>query len=221
MTKRGRFVVLEGTDGAGTTTQGDALTDYLRSLDLEVVRTAQPSSLQTGTLIRQILRGEIADGSRPIDAAAVALLFAADRIDHARRIVLPALQRGAWVVCDRHLGSSLAFQVSDAEHGGNQVDGDWVLAINRHALQADLTLWLDIEVEAALARIASRGKPLERFETAAMLTRVRNRFLALYTAPPPLLGPLLRIDAAAERETVARAIRRSVDDLLQRPEQAR
>ncbi len=217
-TPRGRMVVLEGTDGAGTTTQGDLLAAHLRQRGLEVVRTAQPSALQGGQLIRQILRGEIVDGDRPIDPAVVALLFAADRIDHARRVVEPALARGAWVVCDRHLGSSLAFQVSDGQAAGLAVDPAWVLAINRHAITADLTLWLDVPVAVALDRIAARGKPLERFETGAMLTRVRERYAALYADPPAALGRVVRIDAASAQTTVACAIRQSLDDAFGRSE---
>ncbi|MBM4342678.1 MAG: dTMP kinase [Deltaproteobacteria bacterium] len=215
---RGRFVVLEGTDGAGTTTQGDLLAAHLRACGLQVVRTAQPSELDGGQLIRRILRGEIRDGDRSIDPAAVALLFAADRVDHGRRVVEPALQRGAWVVCDRHLGSSLAFQVSDGQAAGLAVDPAWVLAINRHALQADLSLWLDVPVAVAIERIAARGKPLERFETEAMLTRVRDRYAALCADPPAVLGRVVRIDASAAQPTVACAIRQSLDDVFGRPE---
>lgn len=220
MQQPGRFIVLEGTDGSGSTTQGDLLAAYLQSEGLEVVRTAQPSDLESGQLIRRILRGEVGGSKTAVDAAVVALLFAADRVDHGHRVVRPALQCGAWVVCDRHLGSSLAFQVSDQAHAGQGVDTAWVLAINERAMTADLTLWLDVPVDIALQRIEARGKPLERFETAAMLTRVRDRYQALHDHPPPLLGPLHRIDAAAARETVACAIRQTVQDLRQLPRRA-
>ncbi len=220
MAQRGCLVVLEGTDGAGTSTQGDMLADFLRSEGLQVVRSAQPSNLEGGQLIRQILRGEVGGSKTAVDAAAVALLFAADRVDHGQRVVLPALQRGAWVVCDRHLGSSLAFQASDDALAGDGLDPAWILAINQRALQADLTLWLDVPVEVALERIAARGKPLERFETGAMLTRVRARYTALHCQPPAQLGRLQRIDASPERETVHCAIRLIVQDLRQAPRQA-
>lgn len=219
-TARGQFVVIEGTDGAGSTTQGDLLCQHLRERGLEVVRTAQPSDLGGGQLIRRILRGQETAGDQPVDAAAVALLFAADRVDVGRRVIAPALARGAWVVCDRHLASSLAFQVSDSAHGGSGVSEQWVLDINRHALRADLTLWLDVEVEVALQRIAARGKPLERFETAQMLERVRQRYRQLWQNPPDLLGPLQQVDAGQDVESVACAVRRIVDDLGRRPERA-
>lgn len=215
---RGKLIVLEGTDGSGTTTQGDDLADHLRQLGLEVVRTAQPSPLATGQLIRQILRGEL----QGIDAAVVALLFAADRVDLGQRVLEPALQRGAWVVCDRHLASSLAFQVVDAARDPGQppIDPAWITAINRCALQADLTLWLDLPVEVALQRIESRGKPLERFEVSETLQRVRDRYAKVFADPPSQLGQVAVVDGSATRDAVGRAIRQKVSQLFALPELA-
>ncbi len=215
---RGKLIVLEGTDGSGTTTQGDDLADRLRHLGLEVVRTAQPSPLATGQLIRQILRGEL----EGIDAAVVALLFAADRVDLGQRVLEPALQRGAWVVCDRHVASSLAFQVVDsARHPGQPpIDPPWITAINRCALAADLTLWLDLPVEVALQRIEMRGKPLERFEVSETLQRVRDRYAKVFAAPPAQLGQVAVVDGSATRDAVGRAIRQKVSQLFALPELA-
>lgn len=200
---RGQFIVLEGTDGSGTTTQGDLLAAWLRARGIEVVRTAQPSPLEGGQLVRRVLRGEL-DG---VDAATVALLFAADRVDAGRRLVMPALRRGAWVVCDRHLASSLAFQVVDGDGG---IDPQWVLTINRHALCADMTFWLDLPVSEAMARIIARGKPIERFETETTLQRVRERYAQVAADPPPQVGRLVTVDARGSRDEVAAAIQRDV-----------
>lgn len=208
---KGRLIVLEGTDGSGTTTQGDELAAWLRDQGLEVVRTAQPSPLPAGQLIRQILRGDL----QGIDAAVVALLFAADRVDLAHRVIEPALQRGAWVVCDRHVASSLAFQVVDGQGG---IDPAWVSAINSRAIAADLTLWLDLPVETALQRIESRGKPLERFEVGETLQQVRQRYRQVFAVPGPQLGQVAVVDAAAARDDVACVIRQTVRDLLPVPE---
>lgn len=215
---RGKLIVLEGTDGSGTTTQGDDLADHLRQLGLEVVRTAQPSPLATGQLIRQILRGEL----EGIDAAVVALLFAADRVDLGQRVLEPALQRGAWVVCDRHVASSLAFQVVDSARDPGQppIDPAWITAINRCALAADLTLWLDLPVEVAIQRIESRGKPLERFEVSETLQRVRDRYAKVFAEPPSQLGQVAVIDGGATRDAVGRAIRQKVSQLFALPELA-
>lgn len=215
---KGKLIVLEGTDGSGTTTQGDDLAERLRQRGIEVLRTAQPSPLATGQLIRQILRGEL----QGVDAAVVALLFAADRVDLGQRLLQPALQRGAWVVCDRHVASSLAFQVVDTARDPDQppIDPAWIAAINRCALPADLTLWLDLPVEEALRRIESRGKPLERFEVSETLRQVRARYAAVFAAPPPQLGEVAIIDGSATRDAVGRAIRLKVSQLFALPELA-
>jgi len=207
----GHFIAIEGTDGAGTSTQGDLLTDWLRGRGLEVLRLAQPSHLEGGQLIRRILRHELG----AIDAATVALLFAADRVDLCERLISPALLRGAWVVCDRHLGSSLAFQVVD---GAGGIDPEWLLAINAKALTADLTLWIDVPVAVALERIAARGKPIERFEVGATLERVRARYQELAHHPPAQLGTIVAIDGQPARDAVACAIRERVLDALAVPE---
>ena len=210
---KGRLIVLEGTDGSGTTTQGDDLTAWLQAQGLEVLRTAQPSPLPTGQIIRQILRGDL----QGIDAAVVALLFAADRVDLAHRVIEPALQRGAWVVCDRHVASSLAFQVVDGQGG---IDPEWVSTINSRAIAADLTLWLDLPVETALQRIESRGKPLERSEVYETLHKVRQRYQVVFASATAVLGKVAIIDAAAARDVVACAIRQSVKELLSHPERS-
>jgi dTMP kinase len=207
----GRFIAIEGTDGAGTSTQGDLLAQWLVERGLEVLRLAQPSHLEGGQLIRRILRHELG----VIDAATVALLFAADRVDLCERVIAPALARGAWVVCDRHLGSSLAFQVVD---GAGGIDPDWLLAVNSKALTADLTLWIDVPVPVALQRIAARGKPIERFEVAATLERVRARYAEVARQPPAQLGAIATIDGQPARDVVAYAIRTQLLDALAVPE---
>lgn len=201
----GRFIVFEGTDGSGTSTQGDRLAAWLGERGIEVVRAAQPSHLEGGQLIRQILRGQVG----PVDAATVALLFAADRVDLCERVVAPALARGAWVVCDRHLASSLAFQVVDGDGG---IDPQWILHINAKARPADLTFWLDVPVSVAMQRIVARGKPIERYEVAATLERVRNRYAEVAAQPPQPLMPITTIDATGERESISYAIRQRIVD---------
>ncbi|MSP90220.1 MAG: dTMP kinase [Myxococcales bacterium] len=176
------FVVLEGTDGSGTTTQGDRLTETLRSRGRTVVRTCEPSEGPIGQVLRGVLRDT---GAARMDPVAVALLFAADRADHCARLIGPALARGDAVVCDRYLGSSLVFQVVDGQGG---IDEKWVLSLNRAVLVPDLTVFLDVPEATAEARIRLRGKPLERFEHRDALNRVRRRYRAVFTVPPAALG---------------------------------
>jgi dTMP kinase len=115
MSSRGLFVVLEGLDGAGTTTQCTALAERLRQAGPEVLTTREPSDGPIGTQIRQALAGRLSlpDRLAPLTAPTLALLFAADRVDHAAAEVEPALARGAVVLCDRDLLGSLAYQTAD------------------------------------------------------------------------------------------------------------
>ncbi len=209
-TRRGLFVALEGTDGAGSTSQGDLLAERLRSIGHTVIRTAQPSPLEIGRLLRQVLRGEIAG----VDAPTVALLFAADRVDHWQRLVAPALAAGQIVVCDRYVGSSLAFQVVD---GAGGITPEWILAINARAHPADLTLWFDVPVDVAVARIAARGQARERFEVTETLQQVRARYTAIMADPPPQLGRCLRFDASQSLQAVAESVWQAVADLVPAP----
>jgi dTMP kinase len=147
----GKLIVLEGIDGAGTTTQTERLAARYGA---EVVAaTREPSELPIGKLIRQLLRHEL----EPVDATAMALLFAADRMDHVRRLIEPLLQAGRHVVSDRYLLSSLAYQ-------SLTVDVEFVEAVNQRARTPDLTVFIDVPVEVAEARRLARGGQLELFD---------------------------------------------------------
>ncbi len=202
------FIVMEGTDGSGTTTQGDRLTERLRAAGQPVLRTRQPSDLPVGKLIREALRGTWVP--RPA-AEPIALLFAADRADHCNTQIAPALQAGEAVICDRYLASSLAFQVVDGEGG---IDAAWLLEANRAALRPDLTLWLDVPVDEALRRIDARGAPRERFEAERTLQAVRERYAAMWRAPPAALGPIVRIDGVGDADEVQARIEAAICDKL-------
>jgi dTMP kinase len=146
----GKLIVLEGIDGAGTTTQAQRLGKHFGER-LHVTR--EPSDGPSGVLIRQILRGE----HQPFDHTALALLFAADRLDHLRREIEPALERGIHVLSDRYVISSLVYQ-------SLFVDPDYVHHINKFARPADLTLLLAVPVQIALDRRQTRGMPDELFD---------------------------------------------------------
>jgi dTMP kinase len=160
----GRFIVLEGLDGAGTTTQGQRLVAHLNATGRPAELHAEPTSGPLGRVIRQVLRGELSLGG-PERERIVALLFAADRLDHVGGHVEPALQAGRHVVSDRYLPSSLAYQSVFC-------DPAWVATLNRHARTPDLTLFLDVSPEVGLARVAARTGTRERYEVLETLTRV-------------------------------------------------
>src|SRR5262249_23134396 len=137
-TLTGKLIVLEGIDGSGTTTQAHLLGAHYGA---RVHVTREPSDGPVGGEIRKILRGAHA----PVDAAAVALMFAADRVDHLAREIRPRLDARVHVVSDRYLMSSLVYQ-------GYSVRYDWVLTINQMAQKPDLTILLDVPVEVASER---------------------------------------------------------------------
>jgi dTMP kinase len=158
---RGRFIVLEGPDGAGISTQSALLRDALLARGLRAYATKEPSSGPVGSVIRQALSHRLVyPPSEPIGNEVMALLYAADRLDHVQIEVLPRLQAGIHVVCDRYRLSSYAYQ-------GLTAGQEWVRALNSRALPPDLTLFVDVPPEVSQERIAHRGDRVELYETSA------------------------------------------------------
>jgi dTMP kinase len=146
------FLVLEGPDGSGTTTQTAALGGALRRRGLDVLTTAEPSDGPIGRLARAHVRREIALG--PLAAAHV---FTADRADHLEREIRPALAQGRVVICDRYLLSTLAYQ------GAEGIDRTWVLAASEGFDVPDLTVFLQVSEPLRAGRLERRGTK-ERYE---------------------------------------------------------
>jgi len=180
--KEGRFIALEGIDGAGTTSLATAMLKWLAGRGVQSAITREPSDGPIGTLIRQVLRGRIrmpeAAGSGSIPMETIALLFAADRIDHIQAEVVPALRKGVWVLSDRYVDSSKAYQ-------GTVLDPAWVADINRHAMKPDLTLFLRVDVDVALSRISTTRLQKDIFETKEMLVKVAAIYDSLYSRQTP------------------------------------
>ena len=174
---RGRFIVFEGLDGAGTTTQAQLLAEKLRARGRTVWLAHQPGEGLVGGLVKQILAGRgaslTADG-RPaqLDERVMALLFAADRLDQVLSQIEPRLARGEDVILDRYILSSLAYQ-------GTSVSHEFIRQANRFALKPDLTLFLYVPATVALERINSRGARLERYETAPQMQAVEREYSRL------------------------------------------
>ncbi|HSN91305.1 MAG TPA: dTMP kinase [Anaeromyxobacteraceae bacterium] len=168
---RGRFVVLEGLDGAGTTTQAGLLGERLRAAGRRVHVTAEPSGGPVGSLLRQVLtRRTVGRGGAGFDPHAVALLFAADRLDHLAAEVLPRLAEGVDVVSDRFTLSSLAYQ--------SVTTGDpaWVEAANARAVAPDLTVFLRARPAVALRRRRAVSLDPELYEADAFQARVARGY---------------------------------------------
>ncbi|MDG4861983.1 dTMP kinase, partial [Streptomyces sp. T-3] len=201
----GFFIALEGGDGAGKSTQAEALAEWIRGKGHEVVVTREPGATPVGKRLRSILLDVSSAG---LSHRAEALLYAADRAEHVDTVVRPALERGAVVISDRYIDSSVAYQGA-----GRDLSPTEVARINRWAtggLVPHLTCLLDVSPEAARERFTEAPDRLES-EPAEFHARVRSGFLTLAAADP---GRYLVVDAAQEPEAVTTVIRHRLDVLL-------
>jgi len=203
---RGRFIVLEGGDGVGKSTQRALLGRWLEERGYEVVLTREPG----GTELGDLLRSALLHGGH-VDARTEALLFATDRAHHVHTVVRPALERGAMVVSDRYLDSSAAYQGAARELGMDEVR-DLSLWATNHLLP-DLTIVLDLDPEVATARREGAPDRLER-ESLDFHRRVRAGFLRLAAADP---ARYLVLDASREPQELHAAIAGRVGELVGAP----
>jgi dTMP kinase len=200
---RGRFLVLEGLDGAGTTTQAARLCDALRRAGRQVHLTAEPSGGPIGALIRQVLRGRIgggAGGREPFDPRALALLFAADRLDHGDVEIAPKLAAGIDVVCDRFTLSSLAYQ------GAALGEMGWVGELNRAAARPDATLFLRVRPDVALRRRHAASVDREIFEVDAFQRKVARSYEAAIRRIRRAGQRVIELDGEVPVDAVAAAV---------------
>jgi dTMP kinase len=162
--KAGRFVVLEGIDGAGTTTHVGRLAERLRALRVPVRATREPSDGPVGVLVRQVLTGRVVvPGGRAPGWATMALLFAADRMDHVESEIEPFILEGGVMLSDRYDASSLAYQsVSSGADSKEAVE--WIRSLNRYVRRPDLTIVLDVPPETATERRLFRGEAAQLYE---------------------------------------------------------
>jgi len=200
------FIALEGGEGAGKSTQVKLLGDWLRATGHQVVVTHEPGATVVGRQLRGLLL-DLATGS--LSARSEALLYAADRAEHVSTVIVPALQRGAIVVTDRYVDSSIAYQGA-----GRELPLEDVARLSRWAtggLHPDLTVILDLPPEVGLRRAGQSGLDRVESETLEFHERVRNRYLELATADPRHYAV---VDALASPEEVASAIRERIEPLL-------
>ena len=201
MSGPGRFVVLEGLDGAGTTTQGALLAARLLEQGTPVELTKEPTDGQLGVIARAFT-----DGRLHLEPETVALTFAADRIEHTVEI-RELLEAGTWVVSDRYVASSLAYQTSQG------LPFEWVRTLNSRAMEPDATVFVDTSVTTCVARLAARGEfNTGPFDQAAALEKARELYLRAFASDVPL-GRLVEVDGDGEREAVADAIWASLEPL--------
>ena len=193
----GRFITLEGGEGAGKTTQSALLAEALTALGVPVVRTREPGGAPGAELLRGILLG----GSIDWAPRAETLLHFAARAEHLAKTILPALRAGRWVICDRFYDSTLAYQGY-----GQGVEHDLItLLVDRSEVAPDLTIVLDLDEQVATHRIGRRGGDADRYERldAAFHARVRQGFREIAAAEPKRC---VLVDASASIEAVHTAI---------------
>lgn len=207
MADRGRFITVEGIEGAGKSTQMDVMREFLTARGIRAVITREPGGTPLGEAVRRLL---LDPDNRGMSSDAELLLVFAARAEHIHGVIEPALARGDWVLSDRFTDATFAYQ-----GGGRGIEAariavleDWV----QGALRPDLTLLLDVPVDVGMARISGRGRA-DRFEREehAFFERIRDSYLQRAAAEPRRLR---RIDASAPVEQVSRQVCEAVGALL-------
>ncbi len=174
MENRGKFIVFEGIDGSGKSTQIELLTKCLQGRGVECRQTLEPTFGMVGEVLHDILSGK-----KVADPKVTASLFVADRLDHilnSKDGVLKSLNEGKTVICDRYYFSSYAYQ-------SVEVPRDWVIAANRLAaesLRPDATIFIDISAETAMDRISKNRESTELYENRERLARVREGYFSAF-----------------------------------------
>lgn len=201
MTTPGKFITLDGVDGAGKSTHLDFVADWLREQGREVIVTREPGGTPLGESLRELLL------HRDMDADTELLLMFAARQEHLARLIRPALARGAWVVSDRFTDASYAYQC-----GGRGISVERIAALEawvQRGFQPDLTLLFDVPADVAEAR-RSVARVADRFEREAdsFFNRVRTAYLARAQADPK------RIQVLDARQTID-ALQAEIGKLLQ------
>lgn len=189
------FIVIEGLDGAGTTTQVERLRAHVEAAGEPVLATREPTEGPVGRVIRQVL-------SQAPDAPHIETLpwlFAADRADHLSRRVEPALAQGSWVISDRYYHSSLAYQSLTLPY-------DRVHALNADFRTPDLTVFVRVTVDACLERIGRRGAALEIYERRDRMEAISASYDAVLEALSAAGEPIVEVDGHQAVDAVTRDI---------------
>lgn len=218
LVRPGKFITFEGLEGTGKTTQIERLAAHLRQAAVDVVVTREPGGTELGRQLRLLL---LRPDQGPMSPMCELLLYVADRCQHLEEVIEPALQLGSFVLCDRYVDATLAYQGY-----GRRLGVDTVLALHRQApldRRPDRTILLDLAPERALRRARHRNEAQQlsalegRFEQErlAFHRRVREGYLELATHEP---GRIRLVDAAGSRDQVQQGVRDALQGLLPEPE---
>jgi dTMP kinase len=197
------LIVIEGLDGAGTTTQVRRLVEYLTAQGTLAHGTREPSDGPVGRLIREMLTGGHAIEGHKLSQGTFGLLFAADRLDHMQREVEPQLAKGAIVVSDRWYHSSLAYQ-------GTGADRDWIAMLNARARRPDVTIFLKVRPDIAAQRRAAAHRKEELFEDLRMQQEVDAGYRATIAELQAAGERIEIVDGELAEDQVFEAIKRIV-----------
>lgn len=207
--RRGLFLVLEGLDGAGTTTQAQRLAAWMKAHGRRCHVTAEPSRGPIGAQVRLVLSGRLRGaGGREFDPRSLALLFAADRLDHWESEINPRLEEGWDVISDRYVLSSLAYQAVSTG------DAPWVAAINSMAPAADLTVFLRLAPAVALRRRYAASSEPEIFEFPEFQRKVRRAYGRALAGMVDAGERVIEVRGDRAIEAVGDAVARAVEPLL-------
>ncbi len=206
MKTKGKFIVFEGIDGSGKSTQLKRLCTYLSEQGIPCAATCEPTHSPFGTLLRACLTGELDSDER-----AIAALFAADRLDHSfnrETGIRRMLEEGVTVLCDRFYFSSFAYN-------GGLVPLEWVISLNevaRREMRPDLTVYIELSPEEGMRRLARRGRT-ERYESFERQAAVHDRYLALFERFRDT-ERIAIVKSDADKDVTQAAIRRAVAPLF-------
>ncbi|AFY49787.1 thymidylate kinase [Nostoc sp. PCC 7524] len=204
----GRFIVFEGVEGCGKTSQMQLCAKWLESLGIPVIITREPGGTELGWHLRRLLLEKTED--QPIAEVTELLLYAADRSQHVAQELKPNLAAGKYILCDRYIDSTIAYQGY-----GRGLDMTLIHQLNQIAtggLTSDLTIWLDVDVEVGFARKGKDGLGLDRIEqeTIAFHRRVQQGYADLAASS----SRIIRVDGNLSKETVHQIIQGIVREHL-------
>ena len=226
------FIVFEGIEGSGKSTQAGLLEKWLKKKGYKVVRTREPTRYRIGRVISQVLEKEI-----EVAEEAIPLLFAADRADHTKRFIEPALKEGGIVLCDRYVFSSYAYQTKGMKTSFRK---KWLKEINKHALKPDIVFFLDVVPEEGLKRLerVKRIHDDKFFEDLETQKRIRKAYYDILNLNQPITNffgmknllrlsfpgiktlsvsdriPVIHINGALPKNRIHMTIRRVVREFL-------
>ena len=202
----GKFIAVEGIDGSGITTQAKMLSDTLASDGHNALLTREPTEGPVGSIIGHILRGRLKGFDSEQSEQGMALLFAADRLDHLTSVVEPALRDSIHVVTQRYYLSTLAYQ---SEH----LDVEWIWSLNQYARHPDITIFLSVPSRVADQRIPARWER-QRYEQTPNLEKVSSRFEEAMAFLRQQGANIIEIDGAQPVDDVHALVKQAAQECL-------